>query len=207
MKVLTFGCLHYPRNKESFERSLSKVDKVDLIFLSGDIAESLDGYLEVYDKIKDLSKNIIAIFGNIERNKEKIMEECEKIKFLDDSVTIFQKKYYIIGTTGSCNDFKDQNLHNQRLRFLESKLKRKENYYTIVLMHYVPSFKLLGDLEKKLAEKMGSDKYEIIISQNKPNLVIYAHSHKSLTLQTINGIPFVNSSFYANEGLLSLNLW
>lgn len=205
MRVLCFGCLHYPQNKEEFIKTINKIDeKIDLILISGDLAETTFYYYEVYDMIKDLSKNIFAIFGNIEKSKDEIINQCKKIKFLDDVSATFNK-YLIIGTTGSTEE---NPLHLKRIKFVEEKLKRgKEYYQTIVLMHYVPSSKLLMDEERRNFRKMGSNDYERIFEKYKPNLVIYAHSHSSLPLQTIKGIPFLNSSFYSNKGILLFNLF
>jgi len=205
VKIIATGCIHYPENKEKIEKSIEKIeDKVEAIFLLGDIADTLVNYLEFYDLIKDKAKKIIGIFGNIEKNKEEIIKNCKKIEFLDDSQTKFDK-FLVVGTTGSCEEGFDKGLHLKRLKFVEEKLKLGKKYYqTILLMHYVPSRKLV--IEEKNFGKMGSDSYEKIILDGKPSIVFYAHSHFSLPLQTIKGIPFVNTSFYVNDGLILLNI-
>ncbi|MCS7123271.1 MAG: metallophosphoesterase [Candidatus Aenigmarchaeota archaeon] len=207
MKILALGCLHYPNNKKEFLESLNKIEeKIDLFLILGDLANSTFDYLEVYDYIKNVSKNIIGIFGNIEKNKEEIKNSCKKIKFLDDSSSVFYK-YLFIGTTGSSDKKFDESLHLKRVKFVKEKLKSsRKNYQTILLIHYVPSPKLLIGEERSKSKFLSSEAYEKIIIENKPNIVFYAHSHLSLPLQTIAGIPFINTSFYANNGILKLNL-
>ncbi|MEM5811474.1 MAG: metallophosphoesterase [Candidatus Aenigmatarchaeota archaeon] len=207
MKVLAIGCLHYPNNKESFLDALNRIDeKVDLFLILGDLANDTASYFEVYDKIKDIAKNFIGIFGNMEKNKEEIVRNCKKINFLDDKSMTFGK-YLFIGTTGSADENFDEDLHLKRVKFVKEKLKSSKKYYqTILLIHYVPSPKLLISSEKEKSKFISSSSYEKIILENRPNIVFYAHSHFSLPLQTIAGIPFINTSFYVNNGILKLNL-
>lgn len=205
MEIGAVGDIHYPVYKELFEESLKNIKNIDLLLLAGDVIDVglYKNYKVAYDLIKKhLKCPIIACFGNTEFQKKEIKSENQEIKFLDDESLVF-KEIGIVGTTGSLDKptlWQSKNIpgireiYSERISKIKNLLNELKTSKKLLLMHYSPTYKTLEGEDKKIYPWMGCKKYEEVIKDTKPEIVIHAHAHNGSKYAEINSSKVYNVS-------------
>jgi Icc-related predicted phosphoesterase len=221
---LAVADVHSPKFLEEFRRSLSSVEKPDLMLLAGDVINfgKVSEYRNVLDAIDTILGSdfpIIACFGNEEH--EEIREELvtslkERVKFLDEeSVTISldNQTIGIVVTPAPLNRYYPKGIQDEKLRSIfEQRVKRisdllkstqKESDLSILLTHYSPL------VESEVSEDSDSFSWWISQAINKvqPNLVIHGHVHHSERPEVIVGkTRVINVAFPATKKVTEILL-
>lgn len=205
MEIGAVGDIHYPAYKGLFEESLKNIKNIDLLLLAGDIVDVglYKNYNIVYGLIRKYLKcPVIACFGNTEFQKKEIKNENKEIRFLDDESFVFGG-IGIAGTTGSLDkptSWQAKNIpgireiYRQRVVKVKDLLSELKISKKILLMHYSPTYKTLEGEDKRIYYWMGSKKYEAVIRETKPEVVIHAHSHSGSKYAEINSSKIYNVS-------------
>lgn len=193
VRIAAAGDIHGKKYFDIFSRSLENSKEADIFLLAGDITEKsdLDGFSEVIQLLKEsVSCPIVCVFGNEEYDQDKEEYRKNDIVFLDDESCIFEingREIKIVGTTGSLDRptwWQRSNIagiwrtYSERIRRIDELLQ--DGVFTILLTHYAPTYAtLLGEKEKYWPE-MGSKKFEKVILERKPDIVIHGHSHRGI---------------------------
>jgi len=223
MIIAATGDVHSPRYYEQFVVSLDRLNvKPDLFLIAGDMIDR--GAFEEYDKIHNaffgkINCPIVACFGNNEfqEKREEIKKRYSDIKFLDDDSLIMKIGYSyvgVVGTTGSLDTptpWQKKNLPNiertydERVSFVERHLIRMTTNFKILLMHYAPTYKSLEGENPRFYSSMGSNKYERVLMERKPNLVVYGHSHRGAKQVWIDSVPVLNVALPLNREIVIID--
>lgn len=193
MKIGAVGDLHGKKYIGLLGNKPEYAD-LDLLLLAGDITEnnSIEEFDFVLGKLKEITRaNLVAVFGNEEYEEtHPNYKKREEIIFLNDSAITLQIRgmnIKIVGTTGSLDRptwWQRTNLpdiwrkYQQRTEKVSQLLTREDSDVLILLMHYAPTYKTLTGEKPERYPEMGSEKYEAILVERKPDYVFHAHAHK-----------------------------
>ncbi len=223
MIIAATGDVHSPQYYEEFVKSVDNlVAKPDLFLIAGDMISR--GELGEYEKIYNvlfgsISCPIVAVFGNNEfqEKREELKQMFKDIRFLDDDAIILtaaNKSVGIVGTTGSLDvptPWQQKNVpgiekvYDGRIEFVRMRLWRLMVDFKIVLMHYAPTHKTLEGENPRFFGSLGSNKYESVFMERKPNLVLHGHSHRGSKEAWIDTIPVFNVSLPVNRGIVIID--
>ena len=223
MLIAAISDVHTPQYFDEFVRAVDRFTvRPDILLMAGDMISR--GGIEDYDKICNvlfgkMTCPIIACFGNNEyqESREEIKKKYTDIKFLDDEATVLQigeKSVGIIGTTGSLDTptpWQRKNIPNiehvyqSRINLVDRFLQRLSVDLKIVLMHYTPTFKILEGENPKFYTSQGSQRYESVLSERKPDLVICGHAHRGLKQTWLDTIPIFNVSIPVNQQIVTID--
>jgi Icc-related predicted phosphoesterase len=135
-----------------------------------------------------------------------IKRRFPNIRFLDDQSIVLNiggVGVGIVGTTGSLESptpWQRRNVPNiekvykDRVDFVERHLSNMRVGFTILLMHYAPTYKTLEGENPRFYSSMGWNVYENVIIRQKPNLVLHSHSHHGKKQAWIDTVPVFNVS-------------
>jgi Icc-related predicted phosphoesterase len=223
MLIAATGDVHSPRYYEDFVRAVDNLSiKPDLFLIVGDMIER--GDLKEYEKVNNvlfgrITCPIVACFGNNEYQelREKIKASYKEIKFLDDESVVLKIKDFsvgIVGTTGSLDSptiWQKKNVPNiekiyeERVNFVDRHLQRISADFKILLIHYSPTYKTLEGENPHFYQNLGSQKYEKVIIERRPNLVIHGHSHKGRKQAWIDTVPIFNVAFPLHKEIVVID--
>jgi len=223
MLIAITSDVHTPHYFEDFVRAVDRLTvKPDILLLAGDMISR--GGIEDYDKVYNvlfgkINCPIVACFGNNEYQelREQIKKRYKEIKFLDDEVTVLQigeKTVGIIGTTGSLDTptpWQRKNIPNiehvyqSRVDLVNRFLQRLAVDLKIVLMHYSPTFKILEGENPKFYTSQGSEKYEAVLLERKPDIVVCGHAHRGLKQVWLDTVPVFNAAIPVNHQIVILD--
>lgn len=223
MLIAATGDVHSPRYYEDFVRAIDNLRvKPDLFLIVGDMIER--GDLKEFEKINNvlfgkISCPIVSCFGNNEYQelREKIKTSYKEIKFLDDESIILKIKDVsvgIIGTTGSLDSptlWQRKNVPNiekiyeERVSFVDRHLQRIFADFKILLIHYSPTYKTLEGENPHFYPNLGSQKYEKVIIERKPSIVVHGHSHRGVKQTWIDKVPIFNVAFPLNKNVVLID--
>lgn len=194
MIIGALGDVHWKQGLELMRRSQKDLAETDLLLLAGDITDSnnLEGYSEVLGALREMSDaEILAVFGNEEYDTSRQdYRERFRILFLDDEVKDLQFddiKVRIVGSTGSLdrptwwqrNNVPDiWRRYKDRVLKVSGLLERGDADLLVLLTHYAPTYATLEGERQGAFPEMGSNLFESIILEKRPDLVIHAHAHK-----------------------------
>ncbi len=178
-----------------------KIEQLELLLLAGDLTDSND--LDQFDlAIGELRRLVdapmVGVFGNEEYDEShQEYRKRKDITFLDDEAMTFEKegmKVKIVGTTGSLDRptwWQRTNLpdiwrrYQLRIEKVSQLLTRDDADLLIPLAHYALTYKtLVGEKEDRYSE-MGSRRFESIILETGPDIVLHAHAHEGTRTATI----------------------
>jgi Icc-related predicted phosphoesterase len=224
MLIAAIGDIHSPRFFDFYVKAAENLrEKPDLFFLLGDIIYR--GKVEEYSKVYNvlfgkINCPIIACFGNEEDGQETRMlieNQNPDIKFLDDEslvIEINNKNIGIVGSIGSLdrptfwqrNNIPDiYDIYKKRIEKVEKLLSELNTDMKILLIHYVPTYKILEGEEPRIYPELGSKEYERVIIEQKPDIVITGHSHRGSKKAWIDTIPVFNVAFPLNKEIVLID--
>jgi Icc-related predicted phosphoesterase len=223
MIIAATADVHSPRYFEDFVKAIDGLKvKPDLMFLAGDMIER--GSVEEYERIYNvffgkITCPIIACFGNNEYQdlREQIKQKYKEIKFLDDEacvVQVGQVAVGVVGTTGSldeptrwqkANIPNIENIYRSRVALVDNLLQRMKTDFSILMIHYAPTYKILQGENPNFYKNMGSMMYEPVLINRKPNLVITAHSHKGSKSAWVDTVPIFNVALPLNKQIVVID--
>jgi len=73
-------------------------------------------------------------------------------------------------------------------------------------MHYAPTYKTLEGEQEYVYSMLGCKKFEQVISETKPTLVVHGHAHNGIPLAFIDSIPVFNVSLPVNKKIVQIDL-
>ncbi len=225
MIIAATSDIHSPSFYEDFVISIDNMQvKPDLFLLAGDMIERghpPEEYERVYNVLfGKISCPIISCFGNTEfipDIRTQIKQKVKDIRFLDnESLTIKFNimSVGIVGTIGGLdiptnwqrtNIPNIEKLYQERMQAVDKHLHRMMTHYRIVLMHYAPTYKTLAGENPRFYGGMGSQMYENLFLQRKPNLVIHGHSHRGSKFAWVDTVPVFNVSFPINREIVIID--
>jgi Icc-related predicted phosphoesterase len=223
MLIAATSDAHTPQFFEEFVRAVDMLTvRPDLLLLAGDMINR--GGIENYDKVYNVlfgkfNCPIVACFGNNEYQelREQIRKKYTDIKFLDDEATVLDiggKTVGIIGTTGSLDTptpWQRKNIPNielvyqNRVNFVDRLLQRLVVDLKIVMTHYAPTFKILEGENPKFYTSQGSERYESVIIEKKPDFVVCGHAHRGLKQVWLDTIPVFNVAIPVNHQVVLID--
>lgn len=225
MLIAATSDIHSPRLYEDFVRAIDNMQvKPDLFLLAGDMIErggSPEEYERVYNALfGKVSCPIIACFGNTEfipDIRTQIKEKVKEIKFVDSESIVVKFNVMSVGIVGTIGGLDTptnwqlanipniEKLYQERVQAVDKHLHRMMTHYRIVLMHYAPTYKTLVGENPRFYGGMGSQMYENLLLQRKPNLVIHGHSHRGSKSAWVDTVPIFNVAFPVNREIVIID--
>ena len=215
MLVAATGDIHHPMYTDQLLDSLRTLEtNPDLFLVAGDVLRPGDvsDYQVVISSIMEyLSCPIVATFGNTEFQEDRklIRHQNPGVTFLDDEsthLTIQNQDLLIVGSTGSLD--RPTSWQKRNIPFINeiyrarvetvSKLLSEEADLKILLTHYAPTYLTLKGENPSSFPWLGSRRYERVIRENRPDVVVHAHAHNGTAKASLNGIPVFNVSLPLN---------
>lgn len=226
MIIASTSDIHSPKNFEFFVKCVEnlRVDlKPDIFLIAGDVVDrgNVAEYTKVYNTLfGKIQCPIVACFGNSEYGPEQtnqIKKNNPDIKFLEDESIVLEinnKKIGIVGTKGSLDRptlWQSKNIpgiaeqYKKRIQFVNGLLSGLNVDFKILLIHYAPTYKILEGENPWSYSEMGSNEFEKVILEQKPDLVICGHSHRGKKQVWIDTIPVFNVGLMLNEGIVVID--
>jgi Icc-related predicted phosphoesterase len=223
MIIAAVADIHSPQYYDQFMTSVENMKVTpDLFVIAGDMINR--GDVEEFDKVYNVLFGkiycpIIAVFGNNEfqEMRSRIKVKYPDIKFLDDeSIVVPAAKSFVgvVGTTGSLDmptPWQKKNVPNvekiyqDRMNFVDVSLEKLMTNFKLVVMHYAPTYKTLEGENPVFYSSMGSQAYERVFAQRKPDLVIHGHSHRGTRRAWIDTTPVFNVALPLNKGIVIID--
>nr|MDO8133700.1 metallophosphoesterase [Candidatus Njordarchaeum guaymaensis] len=220
VKVGAVGDIHSPKFLEDFRTALKSADcsKLDLFLFAGDLV--LKGKVSNIEEVLDtLEENkikcpIISCFGNEEYSNiraEITMKAENRIKFLDDESTTIKIRDVNVGIVGSQGSLESptswqsrnipnvEKIYAERIDKIAKILGNLQTDIRILLTHYPPTYKVLKGERKWFYPHVGCNRCEKVISSDRIDAVICAHSHLGIPFALVNNVPVYNVSLPATR--------
>jgi len=201
MIACAFGDVHWKQGIEILKKSQKELAATDLLLLAGDITDSnnIDGYAEVLGALREMSDGeILAVFGNEEyETTHPEYKERFRIIFLEEEAKELQfdgLKVRVVGSTGTLdrptwwqrNNIPDiWKRYKERVVKISELLERGDEDVLILLTHYAPTYATLEGERPSTYPEIGSNMFENIIMEKRPDMVIHAHSHRGKRQATL----------------------
>ncbi len=224
MIIAATSDVHAPRYYEEFVKAVDALTvNPDLFFFAGDMIERAQPkeYEKVYNALfGKFNCPIIACFGNnefIPDVREEVKSLVKDVRFLDDSaISILRggEDIGIVGTMGSldtptnwqkANIPNIENIYRGRMELVDRALHRMSSHFKIVLMHYTPTYKTLTGENVRVYGGLGSNVFENVLLQRRPNLVVHGHSHKGIKFAWVDSVPVFNVAFPVNREIVIID--
>jgi len=223
MLIACVSDVHSPQYFDEFVRAMDNLRiKPDLFLMAGDMIDR--GRTEEFEKIHNVLFGkiycpIVACFGNNEyaQLREEMKEKYPDIKFLDDESLVLEIqgiRVGIVGSTGSLDrptTWQKRNvpdiekIYEERVKLVDKLLAELEGDFKILLIHYSPTYKTLEGEDPRFYPNLGSQKYEKVLVERKPDLVIHGHSHNGIKKAWIDTVPIFNVAFPANKEIVVID--
>lgn len=192
MQIGAVGDIHGEEFKEPFLASLEETKNVDVFLIAGDLTDRSE--TEVFRSIVSLIEEkltcpIICTFGNEEYDEDRTsMKDDRRTTFLDDEsadIDVAGTAVKIVGSTG-CLDrptwWQRTNIggifekFNRRISMIDEMLSG--HLFTILLLHYPPTYETLKGEKERYWPEMGCRKLERVVLERTPNVVFHGHAHR-----------------------------
>ena len=210
MIIAASSDIHSPKFFDVFLRSVDSLQvHPDLFLLVGDVIDK--GKIEEYEKVSNvffgrIKCPIVACFGNEEymELRDEIKKRVNEIKFLDDESIILEINGTSVGIVGSSGSLDRptrwqrknipniQEIYENRVKKVDELLSQLEADFRILMVHYAPTYKILEGENPIIYPELGCKKFEKVILERKPDLVITGHSHKGKKEVWLDTIPIIN---------------
>ena len=218
LMVAATGDIHHPTYTDLLKSTISSVGSPDLFLIAGDVLKPGDPseYAEVISLIRDhVDCPMIASFGNTEfqEDRQRIRSENPGVKFLDDGAVTLKiqgLKVLVVGSTGSLErptSWQKRNIphindiYRARIETVAGLLRRKGDL-KILLTHYAPTYLTLEGETRSSYPWMGTRRFESVIIELKPSVVVHAHAHRGTPRAMLDGVPVINVSLPLNNGVV-----
>lgn len=203
-KLAAVADVHSPIFFSLFKEALSSVRDVSLFLLAGDVVYRGD-FEECKRVVATIKEQfhcpIVGIFGNEEYEEIKPkLKQIEGIIWLDDECQVFEINDFhvrVVGSRGSLlkptswqlRNLPDiRKLYAMRLNKLRELLAENEEVdYTILLLHYSPTFSTLVGEKPNIYPFMGDPRAEKILRETRPNVCLHGHAHRSKVKNVVIG--------------------
>jgi Icc-related predicted phosphoesterase len=223
-KLAAVADVHSPIFFSLFKEALSAVKEASLFLLAGDVVYrgDFEECKRVVATIKEtLRCPIVGVFGNEEYEEIKPrLKQIEEITWLDDEYKIFEVddiRVKIVGSRGSLLKPTSWQLRNlpdirklyvMRLNKLRELLAKSDDVdYTVLLLHYSPTFSTLVGEKPSIYPFMGDPRLERILRETKPKMCIHGHAHRSKVKNAVIGETTVyNVSLPAAGRITEINV-
>lgn len=221
------GDIHAPKFLDEFKRSLTAFDssRIDLFLLAGDLIlkgnfTNLEYVLEAIEQ-KGINCPVLACFGNEEYSdiRDQVRKIAgDKVRFLDDEgmvLVVHDVQVGIVGSQGSLESptpWQAKNVpdiektYSDRIDKIAQLLTRLETDLRILLTHYPPTYKVLKGERMMFYPHIGCNRCERIISKDKVDAAICAHSHMGIPFALVNGVPVHNVSLPVVHKISSIKI-
>jgi predicted phosphodiesterase len=209
------GDIHHPMYTGLLEVSIKALPRTpDLFLIAGDVLRPGDpgDYVKISEIVAGLGCPVVAVFGNTEfqEDRPRIREENPDITFLDDETVTLEvdgRSLLVVGSTGSLErptSWQKRNIphisdiYRARVETVASLLRRDADL-KMLLTHYATTYLTLEGESRSSFPWMGTRRFESVISETRPDLVIHAHSHKGNPSARLDGIDVLNVSLPLNR--------
>lgn len=223
MLISAIADIHSPLYFDLFLRSINNFNEnPDLFILAGDIIHQ--GKVVEFQKVYNaffgkIDCPIVAIYGNNEYQQLRVQIENQfpDITFLEDESIVLDingKKIGIVGTQGSLDKptfWQQRNMpgiadiYKERVQKISELLKNLKCDFKILVIHYAPSYKILKGEPDRSYSQMGTNAYEKVIKETKPDLVICGHAHRGIKNVWVNTTPIFNVAFPLNKEIVNID--
>ena len=210
MIIAASSDIHSPKLFDVFLRSVDSLQvQPDLFLLAGDVIDK--GKVEEYEKISNvffgrIKCPIVACFGNEEymELRDEIRKRVNEIKFLDDESIILEINGTSVGIVGSSGSLDRptrwqrknipniQEIYENRVKKVDELLSKLKADFKILMVHYAPTYKILEGENPIIYPELGCRRFEKVILERKPDLVITGHSHKGKKEVWLDTVPIIN---------------
>ncbi len=85
-------------------------------------------------------------------------------------------------------------IFRRRIETVAKLLRTAHADFKVLLSHYAPTYRTMQGEDTRFYSYLGSKKFENVIQQNKPDLVIHGHIHHGITGTFVDSIPIWNVS-------------
>jgi len=229
MIIAATSDIHSPNYYDLFIKSINNLTtEPDLFLIGGDVIDRktvMDtGTVKEYQKVSNvlfgkISCPIIACFGNneFEQDWDEIKEQNPEIKFLNDQsirMKIKEIEIGIVGTKGSIDRptwWQRNNMPNiwtiykERIDKVDELLKNLKVDFKILLTHYPPTYKILEGEGVPRYPELGSNRFEKVLIERKPNLVLTGHAHRGKKQVWVDTVPIFNTALMLNEKIVVID--
>jgi Icc-related predicted phosphoesterase len=196
--------------------------KPDLFLIAGDMINR--GEVQEWQKIYNVLFGkifcpVVACFGNNEfqQNREELKQKYREVRFLDDQsivLDIGKLSIGIFGTNGGLDTstpWQRANIPNIeqifkiRYDLTDRHLQRMATNVKILLMHYSPTYKTLEGENPRFFSTLGSQAYENILLNRKPDLVLHGHNYRGTKQAWVETVPVFNVSLPLNKEIVIID--
>ncbi|MFX0196822.1 MAG: metallophosphoesterase [Candidatus Hodarchaeota archaeon] len=211
IRICAIADIHAPRNLQLFYKALEAITtSPDLFLLAGDTVEK--GKVKEFSSVLDLLEKwecpILSIFGNEEYDQrfDLFRSEYPQVQFLDDEILnlrIKEVSLSVVGTRGSLDRLTKWQARNRpefrqifkkRIETVARLLRTAQADFKILISHFAPTYRTMQGEDSRFYSYLGSNRFEEVIQQNKPDLVIHGHIHHGITGIFVDSIPVWNVS-------------
>jgi len=223
MLIAATGDIHSPRYFPLFVDVMDKfLEKPDLFLIAGDIVHK--GDVKEYTKVSNaffgkIDCPIVACFGNNEFGelRDNVKTGISNIRFLEDetlTLRIAKKSVGIVGTLGSLDRptfWQSRNIpgiadiYEKRIDRIDKLLWGLRTDIKILLIHYAPTYRILEGENPTIFPELACKKYEKVLSERKPNVVISGHAHRGLKHVWVDTVPVFNVSLPLNQNIVLID--
>jgi len=227
IKIAATADVHSPKFILQFEDALSRLpDDIDLFLFAGDMI--FKGRVSEFERVLKLVRSvyngrIIACFGNEE------YDECipvlranygDEVTWLHDEIIKLEVKGYSLGVVGSRGSLDRptrwqlknikgiEEIYRKRVSLIGQLLSRLADCdFTILLLHYAPTYRTLIGEVKAIWPEMGCREMEKVIASKSPTVVVHGHAHKSKVHKVqLGGTTIFNVSLPSVNRIVIFNL-
>ena len=211
VSIFAVADIHAPHNLKLFHKALEAITtSPDLILLAGDTVEK--GNVKEFSNVLDLLDKwecpFLSVFGNEEYDQlfDRFKSEYPQVQFLDDEILNLRIKgvsLSVVGTRGSLDRLTKWQARNRpefrqifrrRIETIAKLLRTARADFIVLLSHYAPTYRTMQGEDTRFYSYLGSNRFEEVIQQNKPDLVIHGHIHHGITGTFVDTIPVWNVS-------------
>ena len=226
MKIVATGDIHSPLYYDLFVKSINNLQlQPDLFLIAGDLIDRKgtrdEGPFKELRKVSNamfgkINCPIFACFGNNEFDQDwdEIRKQNLEIRFLQDEsvvVDVDGKKVGIVGSKGSLDRptwWQRNNIpgifdaYRERVNTISDLLAGLDVDYKILLVHYPPTYKVLGGENPSSHPELACNAMEKVIVDQKVDLVLTGHAHRGKREVWVDGVPVLNVGLTLNNGLV-----
>jgi Icc-related predicted phosphoesterase len=229
MLIAATGDIHSPVNYDMFVKEINNIAvQPDLFLIAGDLidrnATRESGPFKELRKVSNamfgkINCPIFACFGNNEflQHWDQIREENPEIKFLQDESVLVEvngQKVGIVGSKGSLDRptwWQRNNIpgiaesYTKRIDKVAHLLAKLKADYKILLIHYPPTYKILGTENPRSHPELACGRMEKVLIEQDVDLVITGHAHRGRKEAWVDGVPVLNVGLTLNEGIVEID--
>ena len=226
MLIAATADIHAPRYFDLFLKSVDELaTNPDLFLIAGDMVDR--GKVEMWQKVYNVLFGkvhcpIVATFGNNEFGveiQEKFREMTPDVLFLQDESTLVRVNGAKVGIVGSIGSIewptfwqrkRDPSIKEkfekrvEKLRELLVDVKGKADF-TILMTHYVPTFKVLHGEPVESWPGLGHRRMEKVLIEVKPNLAVCGHAHNGSKMAWVDTVPVFNVALPLNKKIVLID--